>query len=82
MTLESTSLQEIRTRSTSFQASGTSWKVSVNGSERGLLNAIRNVFCYIGSGIAPSPRAAAGSCQVDSLQMVVYGGATGGKLAG
>jgi protein phosphatase len=33
---------------------------------------------YIGSGIAPSPRAAHGSCSVDSLQMVVYGGATGG----
>ena len=32
----------------------------------------------IGSGIAPSPRAAHGSCSVDSLQMVVYGGATGG----
>mmetsp|Transcript_29963 Transcript_29963/g.22228 ORF Transcript_29963/g.22228 Transcript_29963/m.22228 type:complete len:121 (+) Transcript_29963:15-377(+) len=31
-----------------------------------------------GSGIAPSPRAAHGSCAVDSLQMVVYGGATGG----
>lgn len=30
------------------------------------------------SGIAPSPRAAHGSCSVDSLQMVVYGGATGG----
>ncbi len=33
----------------------------------------------LGSGIAPSPRAAHGSCAVDSLQMVVYGGATGGK---
>lgn len=32
----------------------------------------------LGSGIAPSPRAAHGSCAVDSLQMVVYGGATGG----
>ena len=32
-----------------------------------------------GSGIAPSPRAAHGSCSVDQLQMVVYGGATGGK---
>jgi len=32
-----------------------------------------------GTGIAPSPRAAHGSCAVDSLQMVVYGGATGGK---
>jgi len=31
-----------------------------------------------GAGIAPSPRAAHGSCAVDSLQMVVYGGATGG----
>lgn len=35
----------------------------------------------LGSGIAPSPRAAHGSCAVDSLQMVVYGGATGGKLS-
>ena len=33
----------------------------------------------LGSGIAPSPRAAHGSGAVDSLQMVVYGGATGGK---
>ena len=33
----------------------------------------------VNSGVAPSPRAAHGSCQVDSLQMVVYGGATGGK---
>ena len=40
----------------------------------------RSFFVDIGSGIAPSPRAAAGSCQVDSLQMVVYGGATGGNL--
>jgi|TARA_B110001450_G_C17452202_1_gene412517 hypothetical protein len=31
-----------------------------------------------GSGISPSPRAAHASCAVDSLQMVVYGGATGG----
>jgi len=30
------------------------------------------------TGIAPSPRAAHGSCSVDALQMVVYGGATGG----
>lgn len=30
------------------------------------------------SGIAPSPRAAHGSCSVDALQMVIYGGATGG----
>ena len=37
-------------------------------------------FCvYIVSGIAPSPRAAHASCSVDSLQMVVYGGATGGN---
>jgi protein phosphatase len=35
-------------------------------------------FAHVGSGIAPSPRAAHGSCSVDSLQMVVYGGATGG----
>jgi hypothetical protein len=34
---------------------------------------------FIGSGIAPSPRAAHGSCAVDALQMVVYGGATGGN---
>lgn len=34
---------------------------------------------WIGSGIAPSPRAAHGSTSVDQLQMVVYGGATGGK---
>lgn len=32
----------------------------------------------LGSGIAPSPRAAHGSCSVDQLQMVIYGGATGG----
>ena len=31
-----------------------------------------------GAGLAPSPRAAHGSCAVDSLQMVVFGGATGG----
>ena len=31
-----------------------------------------------GTGISPSPRAAHGSCAVDALQMVVYGGATGG----
>ena len=31
-----------------------------------------------GSGIAPSPRAAHGCSSVDSLQMVVYGGAAGG----
>ena len=31
-----------------------------------------------GSGIAPFPRAAHASCSVDTLQMVVYGGATGG----
>ena len=31
------------------------------------------------SGIAPSPRAAHSSTSVDSLQMVVYGGATGGN---
>ena len=31
-----------------------------------------------GAGIAPSPRAAHCSSAVDSLQMVVYGGATGG----
>ena len=31
-----------------------------------------------GAGTAPSPRAAHGSTAVDSLQMVVYGGATGG----
>jgi protein phosphatase len=34
----------------------------------------------VGSGIAPSPRAAHGSTSVDQLQMVVYGGATGGKI--
>ena len=34
----------------------------------------------IGSGIAPSPRAAHGSTSVDQLQMVVYGGATGGMI--
>ena len=38
-----------------------------------------NNYLSIGSGIAPSPRAAHGSCSVDQLQMVVYGGATGGK---
>ena len=31
-----------------------------------------------GAGIAPSPRAAHASCAVDTLQMVIYGGATGG----
>lgn len=31
-----------------------------------------------GSGIAPAPRAAHASTSVDTLQMVVYGGATGG----
>jgi protein phosphatase len=31
-----------------------------------------------GAGIAPSPRAAHASCAIDSLQMVIYGGATGG----
>ena len=31
-----------------------------------------------GQGMAPHPRAAHGSCSVDQLQMVVYGGATGG----
>jgi len=36
------------------------------------------IFMTIGSGIAPSSRAAHGSCSVDSLQMVVYGGACGG----
>lgn len=44
------------------------------------------IFCMMtnkwskleGAGIAPSPRAAHKSCSVDSLQMVVYGGATGG----
>ena len=33
----------------------------------------------LGSGIAPTPRAAHASCAVDALQLVVYGGATGGK---
>lgn len=37
-------------------------------------------YSFKGSGIAPSPRAAHGSGAVDSLQMVVYGGATGGKI--
>ena len=37
-------------------------------------------FAEPGQGISPSPRAAASSCQVDELQMVVYGGATGGKF--
>jgi len=37
-----------------------------------------NLNVYVGSGIAPSPRAAHGCSSVDSLQMVVYGGAAGG----
>ena len=45
-----------------------------------MVNTLRFTFHIriVGSGIAPSPRAAHGSCSVDSLQMVVYGGATGG----
>lgn len=31
-----------------------------------------------GAGLAPSPRAAHAACNVDQLQMVVFGGATGG----
>jgi protein phosphatase len=31
------------------------------------------------AGVPPMPRAAHGSAMVDALQMVVYGGATGGK---
>ena len=32
-------------------------------------------------GISPSPRAAHASTNVDSLQLVVYGGATGGMFS-
>lgn len=69
MTLVATSSQVIPTLLTSSATSGQNLKVI-----------IFHFSCvYLaGSGIAPSPRAAHGSCSVDSLQMVVYGGATGG----
>lgn len=40
-----------------------------------------NLIILLARGIAPSPRAAHASTNVDSLQLVVYGGATGGKFA-
>lgn len=39
----------------------------------------RRGFTHSARGIAPSPRAAHASTNVDSLQLVVYGGATGGR---
>ena len=60
-------------------ATGDTGKYIITGDTYGL-DLIGNKWSKLeGSGIAPSPRAAHGSCAVDSLQMVVYGGATGGK---
>ena len=59
-------------------ATGDTGKYIITG-DTYCLDLITNKWCKLdGSGIAPSPRAAHGSCSVDSLQMVVYGGATGG----
>jgi hypothetical protein len=60
-------------------ATGDTGKYIITGDTYGL-DLIGNKWAKldVNSGVAPSPRAAHGSCQVDSLQMVVYGGATGG----
>ena len=39
---------------------------------------INNCLTNIVKGVPPSPRAAHASTNVESMQMVVYGGATGG----
>ena len=59
-------------------ATGDTGKYIITG-DTYALDLIANKWTKLeGSGISPSPRAAHGSCAVDSLQMVVYGGATGG----
>lgn len=40
-----------------------------------------NILFPIVKGVPPSPRAAHSSTNVEQMQMVVYGGATGGKVS-
>lgn len=40
-----------------------------------------NILFLIVKGVPPSPRAAHSSTNVEQMQMVVYGGATGGKVS-
>ena len=62
-------------------ATGDAGKYTMTGDVY-LLNTVKRCWIKLNSqGIVPSPRAAHASTAIEAMQMVVYGGATGGKNA-